>query len=148
MDYTPEQEVYNDTIQEKDGFYVTVNLVDIQPQTAANYGMFFIARYPCEIMRVAEVHGTAATNAGAVTLDVEKLVGTTAKGAGISVLATTFSLKSTANTVVNKEGMKLSNARQLKENERLALKSTGVLTDLKDVQVTLYFKFLGRGEYK
>ncbi len=132
----------------KDGFYLTVNLVDILPQTATNYGMFFTARWPMEVLFVSEIHGVAGTNGGAVTLDIEKLTGTTAKGSGTSILASTFNLKSTANTVVSKEGVNLSAARTLVQGDRLALKSSGTLTTLSDLQVTLYCKMLGRGGYR
>ncbi len=137
-------------IQNKDGFYITVNLPTTQPQTAANYGVFFTAYRACEVMQVSEVHTVAGNDAGAVTLDIEKLTGTTALDSGVSVLTSTFSLKSTANTVVRKTGLELSitgSQRQLKPGDRLALKDAGTLTTLQGVQVTLYLKFLGRGSY-
>jgi hypothetical protein len=89
---------------------------------------------------VAESHTVAGTNAGAVTLDIEKLTGTQALDAGVSILSATFDLKGTANTVVQKEGYSLSVNRQLKD--------AGTLTDVTGVQVTLYLKFLSRGNYK
>jgi len=141
-------EVIWENIRRKDGFYITVNLFDTQPQTAANYGIFFTARHPCEVLMVSEVHGTLGTDGGVVTLDVEKLTGTTAKGSGTSVLASTFNLKSTVDTVVFKGGQDLSVARQLVQGNRLAIKSSGTLTALKDVQVTLYLKMSGRGDYR
>lgn len=135
-------------IERKDGFYLTVNLVSTLPATAANYGTFFTARWPMEVLRVTERHGTLGTDAGAVTLDVEKLASGTAKGSGTSILSSTFSLKSTINTPVTKEGVNLSSARQLKENESLALKSSGTLTAVADLQVTLYCKPIGKGDYR
>lgn len=65
----------------KDGFYVEANLPSTDPQTAANYGMVFTALRPCEVLEVSEVHGTLGTDGGAVTLQLERLTGTTAKGA-------------------------------------------------------------------
>lgn len=135
-----------DRIEQKDGFYLTVYLVDTLPQTSTNYGMFFTARHPMEILRVTEVHGTkGSVNA---TLDVEKLTRTTAKGSGISILDSIFDLTSSNNTVVKKEAKNLSNQRQLVEGDRLSIKSGGTLTDLKDMQITLYCKPLGRGDYR
>lgn len=145
-------------IIQKEGFYVTVNLEDTTAQTAANYGMFFTAYHPCELLAASEVHGTKGTDAGAVTLQIEKLTGTTAKGAGDTILVTAWDLKGANNTVVFKKGKDFDNTApavatdgltrtQLIQGERLALKSAGTLTALKDVQVTLFFKTLGRGHY-
>jgi len=142
-----------DEIERKDGFYITTSLFDTQPQTAANYGIFFIARHPCEILFISEVHGTAGTDAMAVTLQLEKLTGTTAKGSGTDLLVTAFNLKNTANTVQTREKDQLvgitsgSRVVQLIQGDRLAIKSSGTLTSLKDLQLTLYCKFLGRGDY-
>ena len=136
-----------ENIENKDGFYLTVNLPTTQPQTTGNYGMFFTAYRSCEILQVTEVHAVAGTDAGAVTLDIEKLTGTTALGSGLSVLAATFDLKSTAYTLVRKIGRTLSDNRMLAPGDRLALTDAGVLTDLEGVQVTLYLKFRKRGGY-
>jgi len=98
-------------------------------------------------MQITEVHAVAGTDANAVTLDIEKLTGTTAIGSGDSVLSAEFDLKSTAYTLVRKTGLELSASRQLKPGDRLALNDTGVLTDLDGIQVTLYLKFRRRGSY-
>lgn len=135
-------EVYN-----KDGFYAKADLFDTQPQTAANYGIFFQVIRPCEFMEVREIHGTAGTDAGAVTLQVEKLTGTTAKGSGLNILVTAYDLKGTINTSSSKTGVALQN-RQLAAGDRLAIKSSGTLTALKDLQVTIYLKPLGKGDYR
>ena len=144
----------------KDGFFITASYPG---QIVSDYVVeggvttktllasdlpFFIARHPCEVLWVAESHIVAGTNAGAVTMDIVKLTNGQAVASGISILATTFNMKSTANTVVAKEGKDLSPNRQLKPNDRLALKFTGVLTNLTGVQVTLYLKNLARGHYK
>lgn len=135
-------------IQNKDGFYITASLPGVLSQTTGYYGAFFTAYMPCEILQVTEVHTVAGNDAGAVTLDIEKLTGTTALGSGVSVLASTFNLKSTANTVVRKMGRDLSVNRQILPGDRIALKDAGTLTTLEGVQVTLYLKFLGRGTYR
>lgn len=140
-------------IQNKDPLVVTVNLVDTTPQTAANYGMFFTAHRPYEVVVVSEVHGTAGTDAGNVTLQVEKLTGTTAKGSGTTLLATAFNLKSTINTVVTKKTSDFNGLSSgsyptyLAVGDRLALKSSGTLTAVKDVQVTVSLKPQGKGHY-
>lgn len=135
-------------VARKDGFYITVNLVSTSAQTAANYGQFFTATSPCEVLIASEVHSVAGTDAGTVTLNIEKLTGTTALGSGSSILASTFNLKSTAYTPVQKSGMALSSSRQLATTDRLALKTSGTLTALQGVQVTLYIKPLGKGDYR
>jgi len=135
-------------IVRKDGFYITENIVSTSAQTAANYGHIFTATCPCEVMIASEVHSVAGSDAGSVVLDIQKLTGTTALGSGTSILATTFNLKSTAYTPVQKSGTGLSTARQLATTDRLALKTTGTLTALQGVQVTLYIKPLGKGDYR
>lgn len=131
-------------VENKDGFHVTANLYDTQPQTAANYGIFFTALRPCEILEESEVHGTASTSG---TVTVEKLTGTTAKGAGLSTCVAAFSTAGTANTVLRKKTTDLQN-RQLAAGDRLAIKSGGTITNGKDLQVTVYLKYLGKGDYR
>lgn len=153
---------FNSTVLDaKDGFYLVVNYpgqivsdyVDngqgaiTKTILGTNYP-FFTARHPMEVFWVAESHTIAGTDAGAVTLDIEKLTGTQAPGSGISILTTAFNLKGTINTVVQKQGLDLSTARQLVNGNRLCLKLTGTLTDVAGCQVTLHCKYLARGHYK
>lgn len=128
------------TIADSISFTVTVSLVDTLPQTLANYGSFFVAPYPCVLIKAYERHGTAGSDASAVTLDIEKLASGTAKGSGTSMVATTFDLKGTANTPqLILPSTTIAN-RRLDRGEAVALKPTGTLTALKDVVVTLTFK--------
>lgn len=151
---------FNSTVLDaKDGFYLVVNYPGsiVSSYTAGppivitmlgtNFP-FFTARHPMEVFWVAESHTVAGTDAGSVTLDIEKLTGTTAPGSGTSILASTFDLKGTINTVVQKSGLDLSTARQLVNGDRLCLKLTGTLTDVAGCQVTLHCKYLARGHYK
>lgn len=104
--------------------------------TAANYGVFYIAQTPCLVLSFAEVHEVAATDVGTVTLQLEKLTGTTAPGSGTNLLSTALSLKSVANTVRYGTLVKSSytaiqtNTVFLNRGDRLALKDSGTLTDL------------------
>ena len=134
-------------VNDKDGFHLVANLPGTSAATAANYTHFFTVRHPMEVISVSEVHGTAATT-GTVTLDVEKLTGTTVPGSGTSILATTFDLKGAINTPVFKQGIALAANRQFVQGDRIALADTGTLTALDSVQVTLYCKYLGRGTYR
>ncbi len=134
-------------IEDKDGFFITATLNDTAAATAANYGVLFTAlKRGYEVMVVGEIHGTAGTNAGAVTLQLEKLTGTTAKGSGSNILVTAFDLKGTINTLVKKEGVELT-GKTLAVGDRLAWKTSGTLTAVANVHITVYLKPLGRGSY-
>lgn len=76
-----------------------VVLAGTAPATAGNYNMFFIAPFKCRFIAASEVHGTLGTDAGAVTVQIERLIGTTAPGSGTALLATGFNMKGTINTV-------------------------------------------------
>ena len=135
-------------IQNKDGNEIVFTLPgNLLADQVANYGVFFIANRPIEIMKVKEVHSTAGTDAGAVTLNLEKLTGATALDSGDLILNTAFDLKGTADTVVSYEGNQLTKNRQLIEGDRLALKDVGTLTNLAGVCVVVYYKYLGQGHY-
>lgn len=131
-----------ENIMNKDGFYVCSNLEDTRPQTSANYGLFFTAIHPCEVMAVVLTFGTASTSG---TVLVEKLTGTTAKGAGTAI-TNALSASGTANTPVTATIVRT--ASQLLVGDRLALRSGGTLTNGRDIQVTVYIKRLGKGDYR
>lgn len=94
-----------------------------------------------EVQEVMERHTTAGSNGGAVTLDVEKCDDAEAIGAGDSVLASTFNLKSTVDTLVRKStasGLATALAtRTIKGGQALALNFTGTLTALAGMCVTV-----------
>ncbi len=108
--------------------------------TAANYGVFFIAPFACEVVSVREAHTTAGSDAGAVTLDVEKLTGILAPDAGVSVLSATANLKGAANTVQAPALTVTAANKQLAAGDRLCFKDTGVLTAVAGVAVTVELK--------
>lgn len=103
--------------------------------TAANYGVFFIAPVGCAVTVFKEVHQTAGSDAGAVTLDLEKLTGTTAPDSGTSMLASTLSLKATANSVQTATLSNTISNRALTAGDRLCLKDSGTLTAVANVTV-------------
>lgn len=82
-----------------------------------------------------EVHQTAGTDAGAVTLDLEKLTGTQNLDAGAAVLNATLSLKATINTVQTATLTDTLTSRSLARGDRLALKDSGTLTAVQNVSV-------------
>jgi hypothetical protein len=123
-----------DNLQQKK-VVVSHTLVGTTAATAANYGTFWTAPFACTVIGFTEVHETAGTNGGAVTLQLERLQGTEAPGAGDELLITALNLKATANTVqqgnltlVRSGGIGLVN---LSQGDRLALKDAGTLTNMK-----------------
>lgn len=120
---------------------VSAVLAGALPATAANYGVFFVAPFACEVVSVRESHETAGTDAGAVTLDIEKLTGTQAPDAGVAVLgATKINLKGTANTVQAPALTGTTADKQLAAGDRLCLKDAGTLTAVAGVAVTVELK--------
>lgn len=131
-------------IENKDMQSVTVHLKNTEPATAANYGAFFIASRPYEVMEIRAVWSTASTSG---TLMVERLQGTTAEGSGDDVLASTIDMSGTAATVVARKTTDLQN-RKLSVGDRLALEDGGTLTNQANLIVTVLLKPLGKGGYK
>lgn len=116
-----------------------------QAATATNYGVFFIADRVCTVVGFQEVHQTAGTDGADVTLQLEKLIGTTALGSGIELFETALSLKSTADTVQSAQlTMDFTSGVKnvtLAIGDRLALKDTGTLTALANVTITLFIQY-------
>lgn len=135
------------SLNNKDGFYITHNLVGALPQTTGNYNHFFIVRHPLEVLRVSYVHSVAGSDGSDVEIGVERLTGTTASGSGDALLVADFDAKATANTVQTKQGTDLTSDRVLTENDRLGITLTGTPTALEDVCITLYCQYANRGSY-
>lgn len=121
---------------------IHVRLPGTMGATAANYGQCFIALAPCFVRKVQEVHGTLGTDAGAVTVNIEKLTGTTAPGAGTAMLTTTFNMKGTINTVQTGVFDADRTKRSLKAGDRLALKLSGTPTAIADVYFIIEVEYL------
>lgn len=116
---------------------VSVRINGTAPATAANYGSIFTADRAYQVIEVHEIHETAGSDGGAVTLDITKDTGTNAPGAGSSIFASgTFDLKGTANTLQTK-GAVQNTPGCLSRGHRLGLKDTGVLTAVAGLQVTV-----------
>lgn len=120
---------------------ITVSLPDTTAATAANYGTFFTADRAYRVLSAAEVHLVKGTDGGAVTLNIEKLTGTTAPDSGVTLLSTAFDLKGTINTV-QFGSMVVTDATYLKRGDRLCLKDAGTLTAVAFVNVTVYLQTL------
>lgn len=107
--------------------------------TAANYGVFYIANSSIRLSGVSESHTTKGTDASAVTLQIEKLTGTTAPDSGTVLLGTAIDLKGNINTVQTPLLVKTGDVI-LHAGDRLCLKDAGVLTAVAGVCVTIWLK--------
>lgn len=107
-----------------------------------------------EIVEARESHVTAGTDAGGLSMKVEKLTGTQAPGAGANMLKTsTFDLKGVvANTNTRIAASQLTAltaaqaaAKLVSPGDRVGLTITGTPTTCAGVGVTLVFKRNRRG---
>lgn len=105
-----------------------------------------------ELVEVAEVHEVLGTDGSAVTLDIKKATGVQAVGSGTTMLASTFNMKATVNTVVRKSatsgGLTLTRQnRIISAGQRIGLDFTGTLTALAGVHVDIVLKPTRRPQY-
>lgn len=115
--------------------FLTYSLPGTLSQTAGSYGIIFTATKPCFVRSVSYVHTTAGTSP---TIQVERLTGTQAPGAGTVLLTAAFTGSTTANTVqrgvlIAQTGLRLS--------DRLALKVAGTLTNYQGASVTIEIQY-------
>lgn len=118
-------------------YEITETLKGAEAATAANYGIFYTATRKVKVIGVKEVHRTAGSDAGAVTLNVERLQGTEAKDAGDDLLSAGLNLKGTAETVQSGSLITTEATKVLEVGDRLGLVTTGVLTAVAHVSVTV-----------
>lgn len=131
-------------IANKDMQQETVRLKNTDAATAANYGTFWIAPRPVEVMEIRAVWSTASTSG---TLNVERLTGTTAEGAGDDIIVTAIDMSTAADTVNVAKTTALQN-RLMLTGDRLALVDAGTLTNQNNLVVTVLYKPRGKGDYK
>lgn len=120
--------------------WIPHTVVGTAAATATNYGVFWIAPFACTLVEFREVHQTAGTDAGAVTLQLEKLTGTQALDAGATMLNATLSLKATINSVQTATLTNTFANRNLARGDRLAMLDAGTLTSC--ANVTVYAEFV------
>ena len=120
----------------------TVVLKNTDPATAANYGIIMLANFPIWILGAQCRFATAGSDASAVTLDLEKLADGTAKGAGVSMLASTFNLKGTVDTVQSASPTATVGNAQLSKGQAAALKLSGTPTAVADLIVSTWWGVL------
>lgn len=121
---------------------LTPIVVGSSAATNTNYGVFFTAPFTCMFTHTTEVHSVKGTDAGAVTLQIEKLIGTQATGAGVNLLGTPFDLKGTINTVqTGILAIVTQKTFTLNKGDRLGLSLTGTPTSLSQVVLTVQLEF-------
>lgn len=115
--------------------------------TASNYSMFWTCPATATVVGMTEVHTTAGTAGGAVTLQLEKLTDTQAPDAGVVLLMTALDLKGVAaNTVQTAAITQKSTITGIRDctlavNDRLCLKDSGTLTSVANVTVVVQIQF-------
>lgn len=106
------------------------------PATSGNYTIFFVAPFQVRFSGATCVFVTQGTDGSAVTLQIEKLTGTTAPGSGTSLLMTAFNLKGANNTTQYGTLASIQKTSfTLKKGDRLALKLSGTPTSVASLVV-------------
>jgi hypothetical protein len=120
--------------------FVDTTVENTSAATAANYGVFFVAPFICEIVEAWETHAAAGTSGSAVTLTLEKLSPGVALDSGVQVLNSTWDLKASALYPRRVRAASSLKNRTLSIGNRLALKDSGTLTSVGHVNVTVLLK--------
>lgn len=115
-------------------FLVSAVLAGTTPQTAGNYGTFFIAPFKCKVLSVRESHGVASSSG---TVQVEKLTSGQNKDAGTDLLSSAISTSATADTPVSGTLVTTAASLQLAAGDRLGLVNGGTLTSSEELCVTV-----------
>ena len=123
-------------------FPVVVN-VSSSATVSGNYGVFFInpTARTFVVDSISEVHAVAGSGAES-SLQIQRLQGIEAKGAGDDLLLTQLALNGTANTVQDGPLTNNGDLLILRKGDRLVLSESGDLTALEDVVVTVLLKLI------
>lgn len=120
---------------------VMFRIYDTTAQTAANWTTpFFIADRSYYLLSVTERHEVAGSDGNPVTVMLKKVPSGTAPASGTDMLSAGMSLKTTANT--NQEGSlsTVFGARTIDTGEALAFITTGTLTALDGVTISVVLR--------
>lgn len=126
---------------------ITTVVFGTDAATATNYDIFWIAPADCFLVAAYEAHKTAGSDAGAVTLNLERLLDGVALDSGVSMLESTFNLKGTANTYQSKnpaQSPTFTSAvadNAIPRGARVALKDSGTLTAVNHVVLTMVVQY-------
>lgn len=127
---------------------ITSHVPGTSAATAANYGHFFTnSLFPVStpnggmtIITITEVHGRAGNDGGTVTLALRLLNSGDASLTGGSTVAT-FNLKGTADAPVARTLTLGKTPSIVYPGQRLALQTSGTLTNVADVLVTVLLQY-------
>lgn len=121
--------------------WVHHTIIGTAAATAANYAVFLIVPIACLVTKIQEVHQTLGTDAGAVTLNIEKLTSGVALDSGAAILSTAFDLKASVNVVRTGTLTTTASSRTLARGDRLAMKDAGTLTAVANVTISVELQF-------
>lgn len=131
----------------KFGDYITHKIVGALAADTDNYGAFFIAKNPIEVIRVAVTMDDSPT-IGPAELDVLICkVGEAHVGAGTTLLNDKFSLTDAFQSQY-KDGRDLTNNRILKEGHKISAVLSGTYAGIKGLTITVYYKNINVGYIK
>lgn len=120
---------------------ISYTLFGTQAATTGNYSVFFVAPFALTVSQITEAHAVKGTDGSAVSLDIEKLTGTTVPGSGTKITAAAIDLKGVINTVVTPALSTSVGVVQLASGDRLALLLTGTPTSVANVTVTILIRY-------
>lgn len=135
-------------VDNKYGDVIVHNLVGTSAATSGNYDVFVPAfSTGVEILEVS-VRFSAASSSG--TLQINRVPDGTAAASGSAILATTISTAGATNTTVTRTAFnaELTNERVINRGDGLAIVSSGTLTGLQNLSIAIYYRPLGRGDYR
>jgi len=115
-------------------FQISAVLPGTAPQSAANFGKFFVADKKCILLGVRAAWTTASTSG---TLQIQRLQGTEAKGSGDDLLSSTIAMSGTAETANSGTLTTTMAYRTLNAGDRLCLESAGTLSSGAGLVVTV-----------
>ncbi len=133
--------------------FVTSHVFGTAAGTSSNYGHFFtntfnvggggitnIQTNGLQVISISEVHGQAGTDAGDVTVSLKLLdPGDASISGGVTIV--TFSLKTTANNLSLATIQLGKTPATIFPGQRLALQTSGTLTAVADVLVTVLLQY-------
>lgn len=135
-------------VDNKYGDVIVHNLVGTSAATSANYNVFVPAfTIGVEVLAVS-IRFSAASSSG--TLQINRVPDGTAAASGSAILATTISTAGTVDTTVTRTAFdaELTNERVINRGDGLAIVSGGTLTGLQNLSIAIYYRPLGRGDYR
>jgi len=105
--------------------------------TSAQNRVFWISDGDYTVVSVSEIHSTAETTAATLTGYVEKVTGTLPAGFGVSVQATPFNFKGTANTLQTSNASTTASAIRIVAGDRLSYFRSTTPTQLVGITITV-----------